>query len=160
MNAISQEAGARVGPDYLNGEKTPVAVLALFHSPCESNNPCNPAFDPLVTPAGAYHDFWQSIVSGAQGILIYSYFHRNDSTGDPYEPDLLNGWERYNDAARELTGPESLDDVVLLGETIEAVGVNINGLPSQTVSFTPYLGTMVVSYEAIDLLAKVWNGNT
>src|SRR6516225_2531606 len=57
-STLINQAGAVIGSDYLNGQKTPVGIVGLFLG---SNGV-------LPTPDQTYHDFWQLIASGAQGI--------------------------------------------------------------------------------------------
>lgn len=136
-------AGATIGPDYFNGEKTPVAVLELFHD----------EEDPLMTPQGAYHDFWQSIVSGAKGILIFSYWHKRD------HPALEKSWHIYNKAAAAITGSEQLGSMILYGKELDNISFQIAAGPKRTNQFTPYGMTKPISFPSIDLLAKTWDGN-
>ena len=143
-------AKADIGKDYLNGQKTPLAVLELFYH--QSKDDKLPPVR-VMTPEGAYHDFWQAIVSGAQGIGVFSYFHRRDL------PQYAANWRMYMTAAAQLTGPEQLDRVALHGETVEGVTVSVIGGATRTVEFIPH-GTKEkpVSYPAVDLLVKRWNG--
>ena len=94
-----ESAGAKIGRDYLAGEKTPVAVLELFY-PTEDIKGWK-----LIEPEGSYHDFWQAIVSGAKGIMIYSYFHRQDL------PEFEAVWQMLNKAASQISGTENLGRV-------------------------------------------------
>jgi hypothetical protein len=72
-------------------------------------------FDP-ITPTGAYHDFYSCLASGARGILIFSYFHRND------KPGLQNVYDAYAKAAGEVSGPEGVGQALLFGQLVK-VGV-------------------------------------
>jgi hypothetical protein len=136
-------AQAKIGADYLQGEKTPVAILELFH---ERGNA-------IMTPAGAYHDFWQSIVSGARGILIFSYWHKRD------HPNLESVWQMYNKAAREIVGSENLGAAILYGERSDNVSFEIVGGPKKTEEFA-LDDQKSLSFPSIDLLTILWNQQT
>jgi hypothetical protein len=142
-------AGAAIGPDYLRGEKTPVAVLELFY---ETTDPKNPAR--IMTPQGAYHDFWQCIASGAKGIYVFSYRHKAD------KPSFEENWKMYCKAASELTGKERLDEVVLYGEEIADVQVTVLEGPSHTEPFLPDSCKDEVTLPSIHVLCKKWRGKT
>ncbi len=139
-----ERAQAKIGPDYLNGEKTPVAVLELFHEPG----------DEVITPQGAYHDFWQSIVSGARGILVFSYFHKRD------HPNLESVWQTYNKAAAQITGLEKLGSAILYGKRPNNVNFEIVSGPARTEEFMSYGMEQPLSYPSIDLLTINWNKHT
>lgn len=142
-------AGAKIGPDYLNGEKTPVAVIEMFHEQWSESSPPR-----IMSAAGAYHDFWQCIVSGAQGIIVFSYFHRLD------RPEYQKVWQAYCKAASEIAGPEQLGPMVLHGRKVNRIKVKITAGVARTVAFIPH-GTKLkpVSYPAIDTLATEWNNH-
>lgn len=139
-----ERAQAKIGPDYLQGEKTPVAVLELFNQPGKE----------VMTPEGAYHDFWQSIVSGARGILVYSYFNRRN------HPDLEQVWQTYNKAAAEITGAEKLGSAILSGTRSNTVSFEIVSGPATTEKFKFRGMEQPLSYPALDLLTLEWNQNT
>ena len=136
-------ARAKIGSNYLKGEKTPVAVLELFHD----------EEDPLMTPQGAYHDFWQSIVSGAKGILIFSYWHKRD------HQTLEKSWQMYNEAAARISGSEQLGSMILYGKEIDSIRFQILAGPKRTNQFAFYDMMKPISFPSLDLLAKAWNGN-
>jgi hypothetical protein len=140
VNAI-QLAKAKIGFNYLQGEKTPVAVLELFHD----------QGDPLTTPQGAYHDFWQSIVSGARGILIFSYWHKRD------HPILESVWQIYNQAAKQITGSEQLGSAILFGGRSKNVQVEITRGPNRTNQFLVDDSKQPLSFPSVDTLTLVWN---
>ncbi|MGF1936153.1 MAG: hypothetical protein RM347_017490 [Nostoc sp. ChiQUE02] len=137
-------AQAKIGPDYLNGEKTPVAILELFH---ESG-------DAIATTEGAYHDFWQSIVSGARGILIFSYWHERDH---PYLKSVL---QTYHKAAGEIVGPEQLGSAILYGTRLDDVSFEILAGPERTEEFYTYGMEEPLSFPSINLLTTIWNEST
>ncbi|QLE51279.1 hypothetical protein FD724_26480 [Nostoc sp. C057] len=137
-------AQATIGPDYLNGEKTPVAILELFY---ESGNA-------IATTEGAYHDFWQSIVSGARGILIFSYWHERD------HPNLESVLQTYHKAAGEIVGPEQLGSAILYGTRLDNVSFEIIAGPRRTEKFYTYGMKQPLSFPSINLLTTVWNQST
>ena len=137
-------AQAQIGSEYLKGEKTPVAVLELFHEPGNE----------VITPQGAYHDFWQSIICGARGILVYSYFNKRK------HPNLESVWQTYNKAAEEITGSEQLGLAILYGIRSNNVSFEIVSGPARTEEFIPYAMEQPVSYPSINLLTIDWNQNT
>jgi len=138
-----QLAGATIGPDYLNGQKTPVGVVQLF----VGTNGNIPSADQT------YHDFWQLIASGAQGMFVFSYFHRNDQHGA-----LVPNWNALQLAASEITGSE-LGSVILYGQPLNGVTASVLSGPSQTVSFIPVGYSTPVQFPSIHLMAGQWNGN-
>lgn len=140
MNAI-KVAQAKIGSNYLNGEKIPVAILQLFYEQGKK----------VITPEGAYHDFWQSIVSGARGILIFSYWHKRD------HPNLESVWQMYNKAAKEITGSEQLGAAILFGDRSKKVSFQITSGPNRTNQFSVDQSKELISFPAIDILTLVWN---
>ena len=138
-------AGATVGRDYLHGQKTPVAILFCARDKKSGRMP-----DADQT----YHDFWSAIVSGARGIGVYAYHHamRDD-------PALARNFERLNEAAAQISGPEKIGDVVLWGETFPGVGCEILAGPAKTVAFRPPTEKADFQYPSINLLSKVRGGN-
>lgn len=142
------EAGYRTGPEYLQEEKTPVAILELFHG-AKKKGPTR-----LMTPAGARHDFWQSIASGAQGILIFSHYHKRD------KPQFEANWEVYCEAAAQLTGSEQLGQMILHGEAVKDLKFEVTKGPSVTDFFKPVASKDAeINFPSINLLAKVWRGS-
>lgn len=137
------DGGAVVGKDYRSGEKTPVAILELFsYSEGSARLP--------QSPEGSYHDFWQSLVSGAQGIMVYSYYHRND--------DLVSqaAWVSLQQAMGELIGPERLDRVLLWGTPVPGIHASVIAGPTSTPTFAPLPDkpAFLVSYDSVDLTAR------
>lgn len=139
-----QLANAIIGPDYLNGQKTPVGVVQLFVG---TNGK-------IPSAAQTYHDFWQLIASGAQGVFVFSYFHRNDQNGA-----LVANWSALQRAASEITSSE-LGSVILYGQPINGVTASVLSGPSQTVSFIPVGYSSPIQFPSIHLLASQWNGST
>lgn len=141
-------AGFKIGSEYLNGEKTPVAVLELFYGG-EKTKAVK-----IMTPKGAYHDFWQCIVSGARGILIFSYWHKRD------KPQYEKNWQAYCRAALQITGKKRLGQMVLYGKKLPGVRCEIIKGPRQTQEFIPH-GTKLdkISFSSIDYFVKTWKKN-
>ena len=137
-------AGAVIGRDYLHGQKTIVSVIQLFKG----------ANGIVPTPDQSYHDFWGSIASGAQGIFVASYSHRNDV------PSLLTNWSRLCDAASQVTGPEQLGSVILFGTTDTGVTATVTQGPNQSAPFTPYNTATPITIPAIGMRCWLWNGST
>lgn len=144
-----RQAGAEIGPDYLNGQKTPVAILELFYLSTKPDR--SPK---VMTPSGAYHDFWQCIVSGARGILVFSYSHIKD------KPSFKENWDMYSKAASHLTGEEPLGKVVLEGKDVRGVRFSVLSGPKETQPFRPLNTKEDITYPSLDLLCKTWNGKT
>lgn len=136
-----------LGLDYLNDEKTLFGILELYP----------PASGGVVrTPEGAYHDFWQCVVSRAQGLGVYSWSYRNDY------PEFKRSWDMYCRGASEITGPEQLGDVILNGTLLTSLTVTYNSGATQTPEFVPTLYDANdpdnwFQYPSIDLLYKSRN---
>jgi hypothetical protein len=138
------QAGAVIGSDYLSGEKTPVGVVQLFIGA----NGLAPTADQT------HHDFWQLIASGAKGIFVFSYFHRNDHGGA-----LVDNWDRLAEAAAQLSGPEQLDAMILYGQPVTEVATTVLSGPQQTVAFTPAGYSTPVQFPSIHVFCQQWNGS-
>ncbi|MEN6304166.1 MAG: hypothetical protein ABFD96_15650 [Armatimonadia bacterium] len=137
-----EQGGAKVGKDYLNGEKTPIGIPMLFGKPGEI---------PTMTPAAAYHDFYSCLASGARGILIFSYWHKRDA------PGLQATYEAYAKAAREVSGPEGIGQALLFGEQVP-VQVKVVDGPSEAPPFKPVAVTTDVCLPAVNARAMRHNG--
>jgi hypothetical protein len=138
------QAGAVIGSDYLNGQKTPVGIVGLFVG----------ANGVIPTPDQTYHDFWQLIASGAQGIFVFAYAHRND-----HNAALIPNWNRLRQAAAQLSGPEQLGDMILYGQPVTGVTATVRSGPAQTVSFTPAGYATPVQFPSINVFCQQWNGS-
>jgi hypothetical protein len=138
-------AGATPGGDYLHGQKIPVAVLY-----CAKDDKA----DTVATPDEMYHDFWSAIVSGAQGIAVYAYHHAQND-----DPALPDNFQRLNEAASQISGPERIGDVILWGRLDPNVNVEILTGPERTVQFRPSTEKKYFQYPSINLLSKAWNGS-
>ncbi len=91
--------GLKLGKDYLNNEKTVIAILELF----EQEN--------LLTKEGTWHDFWLAIACDVKGIQVFSHFYRNNSL------TLKASWNILNKAIK-LLKENRIDEVLLLGDDI------------------------------------------
>ncbi len=72
--------GYTLGQDYLNGEKTVMAILELFE---DTGN---------LTPEGTTYDFWLSAALDVKGILTYAHFYSNSSSS------LTESWNALKNA--------------------------------------------------------------
>jgi len=135
-------AGAKVGRDYLNGEKTPIGIPMCFYNQKDMD---------VISPVEAYHDFYSCLASGAHGILVFSYWHRRDA-------DVLQKtMAAYSKAAAEVAGPEDLGQALLFGKGIR-VGLEVLQGPQKTYNFRPYGAKEDVTYPALNALAMEYDG--
>jgi hypothetical protein len=137
-------AGAVVGQDYLHGQKNPIGILYCAKFSKTGQKPA---------PDQTYHDFWSAVASGARGIGVYAYFHamRDD-------PALKENFDRLNQAAEEISGPEKIGDAVLWGKPVSGVSCDVLSGPDKTVSFRPPNEKRTFQYPSIHLLTKENNG--
>jgi len=137
-------AGYEIGPDYKNGQRTPIGIPMLFYAKDDS-------FD-VITPVEAYHDFWSCIASGAKGIMVFSYWHKRDLG------ILQRTWEQgYKRAAANLMSDGKLDQAILFGEDV-ALEVEITKGSPRTVSFRPYGVEEDISYPSVNVVGKSYEG--
>jgi len=136
-------AGATIGPDYLNGQKTPIGIPMLF---------CDPQKMDVISPVEAYHDFYSCLASGARGILLFSYWHRHDL------PILEHSYAAYAKAASEVAGPTDLGRALLFGEDVP-LQFEITSGPRRTCNFRPYALDGDISYPSLNVLAKRHDGS-
>jgi len=135
-------AGAKIGPDYLNGEKTPIGIPMLFYRA--------EALD-VISPVEAYHDFYSCLAAGARGILVFSYWHKRDA-------DVLQkSYEAYAKAASEVSGPEGLGQALLFGEDVPLTCEITDG-PERTYAFRPTGLKEDVSFPSVNALGKRHQG--
>lgn len=111
----------KIGANYRGGEKTPICILSLFR-------PANQKLIP--TPEGARHDFFSCLAGGAKGILVFSYFHRQDP------PGLNSVFDAYSSLAKEVRNDPEFQAALLFGERTE-VATTITEGPIETETFTP-----------------------
>lgn len=137
-------AGYKIGPDYLNGQKTPIGIPMLFGSDLSKAG--------LITPVEAYHDFWSCIASGAKGILVFSYWHKRD------QPVFETTWQDgYRRAALNLTSGSDLDQAILFGDDVELDVAVTKGSP-RTSTFRPYGLDEDISLPSVNVLGKRYEG--
>lgn len=136
-------AGARVGPDYLNGEKTPIGIPMLF---------CDLREMDVISPVEGYHDFYSCLAAGARGILLFSYWHKRDVAV------LEKTYDAYAKAASEVAGPEGLGEALLFGTEV-ALTCEVTSGPQRTCNFRPYALKEDISYPSVNVLAKVYQGS-
>jgi hypothetical protein len=136
--------GFRIGPDYLNGEKTPIGIPMMFSGGLHKSDP--------ITPVGAYHDFWSCIASGARGIFVFSFWHRRDL------PIFQKTWaDGFNLAARNLHSVPGLDQALLFGEDVPLTVTVTKGAP-RTSTFRPYGFEEDLSLPSVNVLGRKHNG--
>jgi len=138
------KASFKVGRDYLHSEKTPIGILMLFADVNKMD---------IISPVEAYHDFYSCIVSGARGILVFSYWHQQD------EEVLRKTYQAYAKAASEIAGTENLGQVILFGEENTNISFEIISGPLYTYNFRPHGMKADIRYPSLNVLAKEWNGN-
>lgn len=146
IDAIAKEQ-AVIGPDYPHGQKTPIAILELCYLAKKN---------PIMTPAGAWHDLWACIAEGAQGISIYSYARRND------HPDLIRSWEMFVLAARLLSEQNGIGEAILFGERMPSTFTITHG-PAETESFIPFFQkdiTTPLAFPSVVVRSMKWKGRT
>jgi len=153
VNAIVKN-GYEIGPNYLKGQKTPVAIIELFYEPTKDD-----VFPVAMGPQGAYHDFWQSIVSGAKGIIVFSLVHGTDPQSKYYKDIFTQNWQQYCKAAGEISGSENIGQAVLFGKKIDTIKTDIIDGCTRTPEFVPH-GTKLppISYPSVDTLAIEYEG--
>ncbi len=137
-------AGHEVGRDYLNGERTPLGVLMLFGKGEKAD---------LITPREARHDFWSAICSGAQGVVIFSYWHKRDTQV------LELSYQAYAKAAGQIAGEEQLGQVFLFGEPVKGVNFAVTKGPTLSAPFQPNGYDTEMRYPSLNLRALQWNGD-
>lgn len=142
--AAIRMAGHEVGQDYLNGQRTPIAVLQLFYEPGGMD---------IISPVDARHDFWAAIAAGARGVLIFSYWHKRD--GGVLEAT----WQEYCRAAAQLVGEEKLGQVFLFGEPYNDLNFGIIRGPRMSAPFQPYGYNHEIRYPSLTVRALTWQGN-
>jgi hypothetical protein len=170
LSAITS-AGATVGSNYGAGQKTPVTVCELDWEP---GTIWDGTTQKLDTPQMVYHDFYQSIVSGARGIIVWDVLLATDPNyltdgNSPDEPQLRRVWDAYCRAASEIMGPEQLGTVILSGtDKTSSLTLSITSGPATTCDFRyPTANGRVwygdnhgSLYPAVQIIAKAWSGNT
>jgi len=135
-------AGAKIGPDYLAGEKTPIGIPMLFYR--------DGALD-IISSVEAYHDFYSCLAAGARGMLVFSYWHKRDA-------DVLQkSYDAYAKGAAEVSGPEGLGQALLFGEDVPLTCEITDG-PERTYAFRPTGLKEDVSFPSVNVLGKRHQG--
>ena len=100
--------GYILGKDYLNNEKTIIAILELF----EQEVP--------LTKIGTWHDFWLALACNVKGIQVFSHFYRNTTS------TLKESWNTLNNAI-QLFKENKLDEMMIFGNKIILTHEILNG---------------------------------
>lgn len=130
--------GYTLGRDYLNNEKTVMAILELYES------------GRSLTEEGTWHDFWLSVASDVKGVLVYSHFYRDKS------PSLAASWIKLNEAVRVFK-KNGIDKALLQGSN-NGLSFSVANGPALAPSFQ--VGSETIQYPSLKLLAKEWNDTT
>lgn len=138
VKAIENEK-YKIGKDYLNNEKTVMAILELYSAGVST-----------MSGEQSYHDFWLSLACDVKGILVYSYAYEDK------HDTLKECWESLNTAVRRFAGKEQLDRMAIEGEVVHDVDFEITSGPQRTRTFTSY-EKEEVDYPSLKILAKKWN---
>ncbi|NUQ64016.1 MAG: hypothetical protein HUU20_16185 [Pirellulales bacterium] len=101
------------------GTAIPIAVPEMFQDPPEELRP--------MIPRWVRHDIYVSLITGAEGIMVFSGWRRpRFETFDAY-------FAAYAGCARELNGPLGLGQVFLFGQRREDIRVRVLGGPERLV---------------------------
>lgn len=147
------KAGFQVGRDYLHRERVPIAVLMCFQQGRyeAGRYVADLSEHDVITPVEAYHDFYCALASGARGVLVFSYYHRNDL-------DVLRStFETYSKAASEISGSE-LGQALLFGKEAP-ITVEITKGPQRTPPFRPAGLEQDIGYPAVNARATQYQGH-
>lgn len=132
-----EASGHAVGPDYLAGDKTVMAILEVFE-------------ETGASPEESWHDFWLAAACDVRGIHVYAYHYRTTSS-------LLDEcYLRLEDAARKFTEAE-LGHWTIEGTPLPSVTAEVLSGPETAPTFTAPDGARV-SYPSVKVLAKAWQG--
>ena len=100
-----------------NPSAIPIAVPEMFQNPPEDLLP--------MIPTWVRHDVYLSLISGAQGIVVFSGWRRAKfSAFDEY-------LQAYAECAREINGPLNLGQVFLFGERRQDVKMRVTSGPAR-----------------------------
>lgn len=139
VTAGIEEAGYKVGNDYLGNERVPVAVLQMF---IEGGTH-------IQNGQESYHDVWSAVCAGAKGILIFSHHYRTQ-----FPPEV---YQAFCKAAVQLTGKHDLGRVVLFGEDLGGISAKVTKGPATTPPFDSWGGKNIV-LPTINMMAKQHEG--
>ncbi|MEM7571874.1 MAG: right-handed parallel beta-helix repeat-containing protein [Bacteroidota bacterium] len=106
------DAGYTEGPNYLDGEKTVMAILEMFPDPADTG------FE--LSGVGTRHDYWLSLACGARGVLAFSHFYRDQS------PALSEVWDALN-AANATLRNSGIDQILLEGDPVDLLATVVSG---------------------------------
>ncbi len=102
-----------------------------------------------LVPAWARHDAYLSLVSGAQGIIVYSAANRNGFTArNTY-------FEAYAQVCRELNGDMQLGQIILFGDKRDDLRVRVvDGPATVTLTKAPsaHIASDTMTYPSISVL--------
>lgn len=135
-------AGAKIGANYLQGEKVPIGIPMLFY---------NPDVMDVISPGEAYHDFYSCLAAGARGMLIFSYWHKRD------QGMLHASYDAYARAAGEVSGPVGLGQALLFGEELK-VACEVTKGDARTWSFQVTNVPQPVSFPSVNARAVRYQG--
>lgn len=130
--------GYRIGKDYLNNEKTVIAILELFEQEIS------------LSEEGTWHDFWLTIACDVEGIQVFSHFYRNSS------PTLKKSWNILNKAV-EIFKENNIDKAILFGNNISLRDKVLEG-PNSAPIFT--MQDITYNYPSLKILAKQYQDTT
>jgi len=107
QEAIKDE-GYILGKNYLNNEKTVIAILELFEQGTH------------LTKTGTWHNFWLALACDVKGIQVFSHFYRNTTS------TLRESWSTLNNAI-QLFKENKLDEMMIFGNKIILTHEILNG---------------------------------
>jgi hypothetical protein len=104
-----------------NPRAVPIAVPEMFQQPIDE--------DLQLIPAWVRHDVYLALVSGAKGVVVFSFWAR------PKFPAHGDYYRSYVRIAEELNGPQNLGQVFLFGERRNDITLEVQEGPA-TVEMT------------------------
>ena len=130
--------GFKAGKDYLNNEKTVIAILELFEQ------------EAILSENETWHDFWLALACDVKGIQVFSHFYRNSSL------TLKKSWNTLNRAIK-IFKENKIDKAILDGNNIFLHNRILSG-PSSA----PLLVMQNITYThpSLKILAKEYNDTT
>lgn len=157
---LTNQNGFTIGKDYLNGEKTVVAILEL--AGLDTVNQSN-----QETVERIKHDFWLALACDVQGIELYNYHMARVISVSPNTTYhfLEAPWDSLN-AMVTIFKDNDMDKVQLNGIMDTNLYYNILSGPANTVLYPwdnddkPATSPINLQYPSIKLQAKKWMGDT
>ena len=130
--------GFKPGKEYLNNEKTVIAILELFEQ------------EAMLSENETWHDFWLALACDVKGIQVFSHFYRNSSL------TLKKSWNTLNRAIK-IFKENKIDKAILDGNNIFLHNRILSG-PSSA----PLLVMQNITYThpSLKILAKQYNDTT